>query len=77
MWLYMAIMNINEFYRDNIKSKLNLLDNDACILLTIVEFIFSDCIQDLTAQLDSEFDSSKGRPAYPSCYVMGYYNVLL
>jgi len=70
-------MKIKEFNKVDIKSKLMLFGNEAHILLTILDFIFSDCISDLTSQLDSEFDSKQGRPDYPSCYVIGHYNVLL
>lgn len=73
----LAIMEINGFDKDYIKSKLKLFGNEAFNLLTITDFIFSDCITDLTALLDSEFDSKQGHPAYPSCHVVRYYYVLL
>lgn len=69
-------MEISGFNKDCIKSKLKSFDDEAFILLTIVDFIFSDCIIDLISQLDSEFDSKQGHPAYPSCHVVRYYNVL-
>lgn len=70
-------MEISGFNKDCIKSKLKLFDNEVFILLTILDFIFSDCITDLVAQLDGDFDSKQGRPAYPSCHVVRYFNVLL
>lgn len=70
-------MEINGFNKDNIKSKLKLFDNESFILLTILDFIFCDCITDLIAQLEGDFDSKRGRPAYPSYHVVRYFNVLL
>ena len=35
------------------------------MLLTIVEFVFTDMIQNLMHKLDLEFKSKRGRPAYP------------
>ena len=35
------------------------------MLLTIVEFVFTNMIQNLMHELDLEFESKRGRPAYP------------
>jgi len=46
-------------------------------LLTIVDFAFSDMIQNLMHQLDLEFESKRGRPAYPrTLHLIVVYTVL-
>lgn len=71
-----SIMRIEVFKKDIIKSKLLTMGKEGLLLLTIVEFVFSDCILDLMSQLDDEFDSEVGRPCYPSCYVVRDFIVL-
>lgn len=71
-----SIMEIKDFKKVIIKSELLNMGKEALLLLTIVEFVFSECILDLMSQLDDEFDSSVGRPCYPSCYVVGDFIVL-
>lgn len=72
----LSIMEIEDFKKDIIKSKLLTGGKDSLLLLTIVEFVFSDCILDLMSQLDDEFDSAVGRPCYPSCHVVRDFIVL-
>ena len=72
----MSIMNISGFKESILKSKLKLLGSEGLILLSIIDFIFSDCIRDLTGELDAVFESEHGRPAYPSSYVIGHFYVL-
>lgn len=69
-------MKISDFKKSVIKSELLSMGKEAYLLLTIIEFVFSDCILDLMSQLDGEFDSTVGRPCYPSCYVVGDFIVL-
>lgn len=61
----MSIIQLEEYNNGNIINKLK--DEPDCpkILLIIVNFVFSDMIQNLMNELDSEFKSKKGRPAYP------------
>ena len=58
-------MKLEEYDDGSIIDKLK--DEDDCpkMLLTIVDFAFSDMIQNLMHQLDLEFESKRGRPAYP------------
>ena len=69
-------MKIEDFKKAIIKSELLTMGKDALLLLTIVEFVFSECILDLMSQLDDEFDSTVGRPCYPSCYVVRDFIIL-
>ena len=40
------------------------------MLLTITNFAFSKMVQNLMRQLDSEFESKRGRPAYPRTLIL-------
>ena len=47
------------------------------MLLTITIFAFSNIVQNLMHQLDLEFKSKRGRPAYPrTLLLIVYYTVL-
>lgn len=67
----MSILNIKNFNKFFIKYKLKGMSNEAYILLTILDFVFSDCIMDLMSELDDEFDSNVGRPCYPRALLLG------
>ena len=61
----MGVMKIENFTEDYITTE--LINTGSCprIMFLIVKFVFSSIIQALMAELDSEFDSKGGRPAYP------------
>ena len=67
----MAVMKISGFVYNIIKGKLRKLGDDGCILLTILDFLFTDCVQDLVKEWDDEFDSKVGRPSYPRIMLLG------
>jgi len=67
----MALMNLPNFNKKYIINALEKMDNPPKILLTIVEFIFSPIIQDLISELNSKFDSNRGRRAYPREMILG------
>lgn len=56
-------MELKEYKNGSI---LNKLKQEDCpkMLLTITNFAFSKMVQNLMHQLDSEFESNRGRPAY-------------
>ena len=61
----MPIIELKE-YKDGSISKM-LKEEEDCpkMLLMICNFAFTNMIQNLMAQLDAEFESKPGRPAYP------------
>ena len=61
----MSVIELDEYKNGNIINKLKMEENCPKMLLTIVNFAFSDMIQNLMHQLDLEFESKRGRPAYP------------
>ena len=67
----MSLMKIEGFDKGTIKSALRVMGKEAWILLSILDFVFSDCIQDLMLELDDEFDSNVGRPCYPRALLLG------
>lgn len=56
---------MKEYNKGYILKKLKNEEYCPKMLLTIVEFVFLDLIQNLMHQLDLEFESKCGRPAYP------------
>ena len=58
-------MKLEEYDDGSIIDKLK--DEDDCpkMLLTIINFAFTDMVQNLMYQLDAEFINKPGRPAYP------------
>ena len=67
----MSIMELPEFNKKDLMKKLKNIKNRPNTLLTIIEFIFSPPIEHLMAELDSQFDSKYGRPAYPRKMILG------
>ena len=61
----MSVIELDEYKNGNIINKLKMGEGCPKMLLTIVNFAFSDMIQNLMHQLDLEFESKRGRPAYP------------
>ena len=61
----MSVIELEEYNKGNILKKLKKEEDCPKMLLTIVEFALSNMIQNLMHQLDSEFKSKRGRPAYP------------
>ena len=61
----MPVMELKEYKDGNILNKLKLKEDCPKMLLTIANFAFSKMVQNLMQQLDSEFESKRGRPAYP------------
>ena len=61
----MSIIELEEYNKGTILKKLKKEEDCPKMLLTIVEFALSNMIQNLMQQLDSEFKSKRGRPAYP------------
>ena len=64
----MGVKYIETFTEDYITTE--LINTGSCprIMFIIVKFVFSSIIQ---AELDSEFDSKGGRPAYPRALLLG------
>ena len=67
----MSIMEVDGFNKNDIMSKLKDMKGCPKKLLTIVEFMFSSTMSKLVEELDSEFDSRYGRPAYPRQMLLG------
>ena len=61
----MSVIELDEYKNGNIINKLKMEEDCPKMLLTIVNFAFSDMIQNLMHRLDLEFESKRGRPAYP------------
>ena len=61
----MSVIELEDYADGNILNKLKSEEDCPKMLLTIVNFAFSDIIQNLMHQLDLEFESKRGRPAYP------------
>ena len=61
----MPIMELKEYKDGSILNKLKQKEDCPKMLLTITNFAFSNMVQNLMRQLDSEFESKRGRPAYP------------
>ena len=61
----MPVMELKEYKDSNILNNLKLEEDCPKMLLTIANFAFSKMVQNLMQQLDSEFESKRGRPAYP------------
>ena len=61
----MSVIELKDYADGNILKKLKCGEDCPKMLLTIVDFVFSDMIQNLMHQLDLEFESKCGRPAYP------------
>ena len=61
----MSVIELEDYADGNILNKLKCERDCPKMLLTIVNFAFSDMIQNLMHQLDLEFESKRGRPAYP------------
>jgi len=67
----MSIKVVDGFNFDNIKNELFKLGKEGRCLISIVDFIFSDCIQDLMDDLNSNFSSNYGNKAYPREMLLG------
>ena len=61
----MPVMELKEYKDGSILNKLKQDGDCPKMLLTITNFAFSKMVQNLMHQLDSEFESKCGRPAYP------------
>ena len=61
----MSVIQLEEYNDGSILKKLKCEEDCPKMLLTIVDFALSDVIQNLMHQLDLEFESKRGRPAYP------------
>ena len=61
----MSVMELEEYKDGSILNKLKQEDDCPKMLLTITNFAFSNMVQNLMHQLDLEFESKRGRPAYP------------
>ena len=61
----MSVIQLEEYNDGILLNKLKSESDCPRMLLTIVNFVFSDMIQSLMHQLDLEFESKRGRPAYP------------
>lgn len=57
-------MELKEYKNGSILNKLKQEEDCPKMLLTITNFAFSKMVQNLMYQLDSEFESNCGRPAY-------------
>ena len=61
----MPVMELKEYKDGSILNKLKQEEDCPKMLLTITNFAFSNMVQNLMHQLDLEFESKRGRPAYP------------
>ncbi|KZX10371.1 hypothetical protein MBORA_18860 [Methanobrevibacter oralis] len=61
----MSVIELKDYADGTILKKLKCEEDCPKMLLTIVDFVFSDMIQNLMHKLDLEFESKRGRPAYP------------
>lgn len=61
----MSVMELEEYKDGSILNKLKQEEDCPKMLLTITKFAFSNMVQNLMHQLDLEFESKCGRPAYP------------
>ena len=61
----MSVIQLEEYNNGNIVNKLKQEEDCPKMLLTICNFAFSNMVQNLMHQLDLEFESKHGRPAYP------------
>jgi len=61
----MSVMELEEYNDGSILNKLKQEEDCPKMLLTITNFAFSNMVQNLMHQLDLEFESKRGRPAYP------------
>ena len=61
----MPVMELKEHNDCSILNKLKQEEDCPKMLLTITNFAFSKMVQNLMHQLDSEFESKRGHPAYP------------
>ena len=61
----MSVMELEEYKDGSILNKLKQEEDCPKMLLTITNFAFSNMVQNLMHQLDLEFESKRGRPAYP------------
>ena len=61
----MPIIELKEYNDGSIVKKLKEEEDCPKMLLTICNFAFTNMVQSLMAQLDAEFASKPGRPAYP------------
>ena len=66
----MPFMELKEYKDCSILNKLKQEEDCPKILLTITNFAFSKMVQNLMHQLDSEFESKRGRPAYPRTLIL-------
>ena len=64
----MSVIELKDYADGTILKKLKCKEDCPKMLLTIVDFVFSDMIQNLMHKLDLEFESKRGRPAYPELY---------
>ena len=69
----MSIKCIPGFNQAEILSKLREIGADANKLKTIVSIIFTPVIMDLMNELDKQFKSTAGNPAYPRALLLGIY----
>ncbi len=58
----MSVIQLEGYNKRYIIKKLKNEEDCPKMLLTIVEFVFTDIIQNLMHQLDLEFESKRGRP---------------
>ena len=61
----MSVMELEEYKDGSILNKIKQEGGCPKMLLTITNFAFSNMVQNLMHQLDLEFESKRGRPAYP------------
>ena len=63
-------MELKEYMKNTMPKKLKEEEDCPRMLLTFVYFVLSNPIQKLMDLLDSEFDSKRGRPAYPRAMLL-------
>ena len=66
----MPVMELKEYKDCSILNKLKQEEDCPKMLLTITNFAFSKMVQNLMHQLDSEFESKRGHPAYPRTLIL-------
>jgi len=73
----MSVIQLEEYNKRYVIKKLKNERDCPKMLLTIVEFVFSDMIQNLMHQLDLEFESKRGLHAYPRTLLLIVENSVL
>lgn len=65
VWIMALMFNFHSEH-DFIVNELSKFGEDSYTILTIMDFVKTDCVSDLMAELNDKFGSTIGNRAYPS-----------